>query len=116
MHNNGKDALGKFDPRSDETIFLGYSSHSKAYKVFNKRTLCVEKSVHVLFDETNSLIENDVQDEEFELGLAREDLLLIHEKAKSPMNRLGPGAVSSKGGQSLNQSERSTVEPSLEQN
>ena len=44
MHNNGSDALGKFDPRSDEAIFLGYSSHSKAYKVFNKRTLCVEES------------------------------------------------------------------------
>ena len=31
VHNNGKDALGKFDPRIDEAIFLGYSSHSKAY-------------------------------------------------------------------------------------
>ena len=73
VHNNGKEPLGKFDPRSDETIFLGYSSHSKAYKVFNKRTICVEESVHVLLDETNSLIENDVQDEDFDLGLARKD-------------------------------------------
>jgi len=60
VHNNGKDALGKFDLRSDEAIFLGYSSHSKTYKVFNKRTLCVEESVHVLFDESNSLSENDI--------------------------------------------------------
>jgi len=59
VHNNGKDALGKFDPRNDEAIFLGYSSHNKAYKVFNKQTLCVEESVHVLFDETNSLVEID---------------------------------------------------------
>jgi len=59
VHNNGQDALRKFDPRSNEVIFLGYSSHSKAYKVFNKRTLCVEESVHVLFDETNSLVEID---------------------------------------------------------
>ena len=42
VHNNEKDALGNFDPRSDEAIFLGYSSHSKAYKMFNKRPLCVE--------------------------------------------------------------------------
>jgi len=48
--------------------------------------------VHVLFGETNSLIENDAQDEEFELGLARKDLLLIHEKGQSPKNGLGPGA------------------------
>ena len=60
MHNNRKDVLEKFDPRSDEPIFLGYSSHSKAYKVFNKRTLCVEESVHVLFDESNSFSENGV--------------------------------------------------------
>ena len=55
VHNNGKDSLGKFDPTSDEGIFLGYSSHSKAYKVYDKRTLCVEESVHVAFDETNIL-------------------------------------------------------------
>ena len=28
--NNGKDDLGKFDPRSDERVFVGYSSSSKA--------------------------------------------------------------------------------------
>ena len=60
VHNNGKDALGKFNPRSDEAISIGYSLHSKAYnKVFNKRTLCVEESVHVLFNETNSLVKID---------------------------------------------------------
>ena len=48
-HNNEKEPLGKFDPISHVAIFLGYSSHSKAYKVFNKRILCVEESVHVLF-------------------------------------------------------------------
>ena len=36
----------------------------------SKQILCVEESVHVLIDETNSLIENDAQNEEFELGLA----------------------------------------------
>ena len=76
VHNNGKDALVKFGLRSDEAIFLGYSSHSKAYKVSNKQTLCVEDSVHVLFDETNSLIEHDAQHEEFELGLMRKDFAL----------------------------------------
>jgi hypothetical protein len=31
---------------------LGYSSSSKAYRVFNKRTLIAEESIHVTFDET----------------------------------------------------------------
>ena len=52
--NNGKDDLGKFDYKSDEGIFLGYSSSSKAYRVYNKRTLTVEESIHVSFDETNT--------------------------------------------------------------
>nr|KYP49374.1 Retrovirus-related Pol polyprotein from transposon TNT 1-94 [Cajanus cajan] len=51
--NNGKEQLGKFDAKDDEPIFLGYSTNSKAYRVYNKRTLVVEQSVHVVFDETN---------------------------------------------------------------
>jgi transposase InsO family protein len=50
---NIKDSLGKFDKKSDEGIFLGYSSNKKAYRVFNKRTLCIEESMHVSFDESN---------------------------------------------------------------
>ena len=49
--NNEKDNLGKFDAKSDEAIFLGYSSNSKAYRVFNKKTLTVEESIHVTFNE-----------------------------------------------------------------
>jgi len=49
--NNGKSNLGKFDPKADEGIFLGYSSTSKAYRVYNKRTLTIEESIHVAFDE-----------------------------------------------------------------
>ncbi|KAH9671200.1 hypothetical protein KPL70_017266 [Citrus sinensis] len=50
---NTKDNLGKFDPKSDVGIFLGYSNSSKAYRVYNKRTLVVEESMHVTFDEFN---------------------------------------------------------------
>jgi len=94
VHNNGKDTLGKFDPRSDEAILLGYSLYSKAYKVFNKRTLCVEESVHILFDESNSLIENGVQDEDFELGLAKKDCLPNQEGSKNPQEGSGTVPVS----------------------
>jgi len=116
VHNNGKDALGKFDPRSDEAIFLEYSSQSKAYKVFNKQTLCVEESVHVFFDEINSLIEIDKQDDDFELGLAKKNLLLTHEEGKYPGDGSGPRAVSLEGGHGLNQTRGSTAKPSLEEN
>ena len=63
--NNGKDSLGKFDANVDEAIFLGYSLQSKAYRVFNRRTLSVEESVHVVCDETNSTVQdNSLEDED----------------------------------------------------
>ena len=33
-----RENVGKFDSRSDEGIFLGYSSTSKAYQVYNKES------------------------------------------------------------------------------
>jgi len=49
--NNGKENLGKFDEKADNGIFIGYSSTSHAYRVYNKRLMIVEESVHVVFDE-----------------------------------------------------------------
>ncbi|KAJ9546421.1 hypothetical protein OSB04_018964 [Centaurea solstitialis] len=49
---NNKDNLGKFDSKSDDGIFLGYSSISKTYRVFNKRRQDIEETIHVKFDES----------------------------------------------------------------
>ena len=52
---NSKDNLRKFNFKADEGIFLGYFTSIKAYRVFNKRTLIVEESIHVVFYESNPL-------------------------------------------------------------
>ena len=39
---NTKDYLGKFAFKTDEGIFLGYSTSSKAYRILNKGTLIIE--------------------------------------------------------------------------
>ena len=64
IHNNDKDNLKKFDPKSDEGIFLGYSTSSKAYRVFNKRTLVVEESIYAVFDESRNQSNHPIEDEE----------------------------------------------------
>jgi hypothetical protein len=46
-----KENLEKFDPKSDEGIFLGYSTNSRAYRVFNKRTETVMESINVVIDD-----------------------------------------------------------------
>ena len=74
IHNNGKDNLGKFDAKSDEGIFLGYSNVSKAFRVYNTRTRLVEESIHVKFDETTNHVEkgksfdDDAENLAWELG------------------------------------------------
>ena len=60
---NEKDNLGKFDAKSDEGIFLGYSSVSKAFRIFNKRTLIIEESIHVVFNEISEIKKNDLDDD-----------------------------------------------------
>ena len=74
--NNNKDNLGKFDTKANEGIFFGYSIHSKAYRVYNKRTLVVEESVHITFDEHNSPSKNIISDdvEEVEKSLKKLDI------------------------------------------
>ena len=47
-----KENVGKFDSQSNEGIFMGYSSISKAYRVYNKRTKKVMETVNVVIDET----------------------------------------------------------------
>ncbi|GKD93824.1 putative ribonuclease H-like domain-containing protein, partial [Tanacetum coccineum] len=46
---NTIDHLGKFDGKSDEGFFVGYSINSKAFRVFNSRTKIVEENLHVQF-------------------------------------------------------------------
>ena len=52
--------LGKFESRCDVGFLVGYSSNSKAYRVFNNATRTIEETCDVEFDETN-----DSQGEEF---------------------------------------------------
>ncbi|GKB86522.1 putative ribonuclease H-like domain-containing protein [Tanacetum coccineum] len=46
---NTLDSLGKFDGKSDEGYLLGYSTRSKAFRVYNKRTKRVEENLHIDF-------------------------------------------------------------------
>nr|GEW04994.1 hypothetical protein [Tanacetum cinerariifolium] len=43
--------LDKLKEKDDACIFLGYSTLSRAYRVFNKRTRIIVETIHVNFDE-----------------------------------------------------------------
>ncbi|GJZ59853.1 ribonuclease H-like domain-containing protein [Tanacetum coccineum] len=48
---NTIDHLGKFDGKVDEGFFVGYSTNSKAFRVFNSRTRIVEENLYVKISE-----------------------------------------------------------------
>ena len=48
---NDKEHKRKFDPKSDEGLFLGYSPNSRAYRMFNKRSKIVMESTNVVVDD-----------------------------------------------------------------
>ncbi|GKC78317.1 retrovirus-related pol polyprotein from transposon TNT 1-94 [Tanacetum coccineum] len=67
---NTKDYLTKFDPKSYEGIFLGYSKNSKAYIILNKNAMKIKESLNMTFDETpppsktSPLVDDDLDEEE----------------------------------------------------
>ncbi|GJY33698.1 putative ribonuclease H-like domain-containing protein [Tanacetum coccineum] len=56
---NTLDHLGKFDGKSDDGFFVGYSLNSKAFSVYNIRTRKVEESLHIKFLEDKPIIAGD---------------------------------------------------------
>ncbi|GKA63354.1 putative ribonuclease H-like domain-containing protein [Tanacetum coccineum] len=56
---NTLDKLGKFDGKSDEGFFVGYSLSSKAFRVYNIRTRKVQENLHVGFLENKHMIEGN---------------------------------------------------------
>ncbi|GJS05598.1 putative ribonuclease H-like domain-containing protein [Tanacetum coccineum] len=56
---NTLDSLGKFDGKSDECFFVGYSLSSKAFRVYNTRTRRVEENLHIGFLENKPMIEGN---------------------------------------------------------
>ncbi|GJU45327.1 putative ribonuclease H-like domain-containing protein [Tanacetum coccineum] len=56
---NTLNSLGKFDGKSDEGFFVGYSLSSKAFRVYNTRTRNVEENLHIGFLENKPMIEEN---------------------------------------------------------
>ncbi|GJS32126.1 ribonuclease H-like domain-containing protein [Tanacetum coccineum] len=53
---NTLDHLGKFDGKSDDGFFVGYSLYSKAFRVYNIKTRKVEEKLHIRFLEDKPII------------------------------------------------------------
>ncbi|MCI31251.1 gag-pol polyprotein, partial [Trifolium medium] len=67
----------KMDPKSDEVIFLGYSTNSRAYRVFNSRTKVMMESINVVIDDSSTDkvtdVEADVEASDQQLDMSEGD-------------------------------------------
>ena len=63
---NGEN-LGKFNAKSDLGIFLGYSTLSKAYRVYNQNSQVIQKSSNIVINDTGydqDVIDNQILTQE----------------------------------------------------
>nr|GFB38630.1 retrovirus-related Pol polyprotein from transposon TNT 1-94 [Tanacetum cinerariifolium] len=52
---NDSENLGKLQPKADIGIFIGYALTKKAFRIYNRRTRRIIKTIHVDFDELTAL-------------------------------------------------------------
>ncbi|GJT42362.1 retrovirus-related pol polyprotein from transposon TNT 1-94 [Tanacetum coccineum] len=52
--------IDKMKEKGDACIFVGYSTHSRAYRVYNKRTKVIVETIHVNFDELPQMASDHV--------------------------------------------------------
>nr|GEU77092.1 hypothetical protein [Tanacetum cinerariifolium] len=64
---NTRDNLGKFEGKADEGYFVGFSVVSKAMRVFNKRTMIVEETLNIRFQENVSNVKGNGPDWLFDI-------------------------------------------------
>nr|GEW46894.1 RNA-directed DNA polymerase, eukaryota [Tanacetum cinerariifolium] len=55
--------LDKMKEKGDPRILVGYSTQSKGYRVYNKRTRLIVKSIHIRFDEIKEMLETSVSND-----------------------------------------------------
>nr|GFB84735.1 retrovirus-related Pol polyprotein from transposon TNT 1-94 [Tanacetum cinerariifolium] len=52
---NDSEVLGKLKPKAGIGIFIGYAPAKKAYRIYNKQTRLIIKTIHVDFDELTTM-------------------------------------------------------------
>ncbi|KAL0541556.1 hypothetical protein IC582_021609 [Cucumis melo] len=76
----------KWDAKSEQGIFLGYSQNSRAYRVFNNRSGCVMETINVVINDLEPAIKqiNDEEDETSNMSEARTTSSVEFPKAGKP--------------------------------
>ncbi|GKA94159.1 hypothetical protein Tco_0816145 [Tanacetum coccineum] len=66
--------MDKMKEKGDPYILVGYSTQSKGYRVYNKRTRLIVESIHLRFDEIKEMSETSI---------ANDTSGLVHQQQKA---------------------------------
>ncbi|GJS94401.1 retrovirus-related pol polyprotein from transposon TNT 1-94 [Tanacetum coccineum] len=72
MRKRDGENLDKMKEKGDPYILVGYSTQSKGYHVYNKRTRLIVESIHLRFDEIKEMLETSVANDTSGLVLQRQ--------------------------------------------
>nr|GEU81988.1 ribonuclease H-like domain-containing protein [Tanacetum cinerariifolium] len=97
---NTLDQLGKFDGKSDEGIFVGYFTISKAFRVYNNKTRKVKENLHITFLENKPMIAGRVLGWLFDIDALSESMNYAPVPAGTNSNDLAGKGTSFNAGQS----------------
>ncbi|GKB00228.1 retrovirus-related pol polyprotein from transposon TNT 1-94 [Tanacetum coccineum] len=80
---DGED-LEKMKEKGDPRILVGYSTQSKGYRVYNKRTRLIVESIHIKFDEIKEMNETSVDNNTSGLVLQRQKTSAYDNSSPAP--------------------------------
>ncbi|GJV65197.1 retrovirus-related pol polyprotein from transposon TNT 1-94 [Tanacetum coccineum] len=76
--------LDKMKEKGDPCILVGYSTQSKGYRVYNKRTRLIVESIHLRFDEIKEMSKTSVDNNTLGLVLQRQKALDYDNSGPAP--------------------------------
>ncbi|GJT59457.1 putative ribonuclease H-like domain-containing protein [Tanacetum coccineum] len=85
--------LGKFDGKSVEGFFVGYSMNSKAFRVYNIRTRKVEEKLHIRFLEDKPIIAGNGPKWLFDIDVLTKSMNYVPVVAGTNSNDLVDGSL-----------------------
>ncbi|GKC36485.1 ribonuclease H-like domain-containing protein [Tanacetum coccineum] len=103
---NTIDHLGKFNGKADEGFFVGYSLNSKAFGVFNSRTMIVEENLHIRFSKSTPNVVGSGPDWLFDIDALTRTMNYEPIVARTQLNDFADTKASDNAGQA-----RKEIEP-----
>ena len=90
---NTKTYLGKFESKTQDGFFVGYSTQSKAYRVFNSSTRIIEESADITFNENTLNVDGKGPDWLFDIDALTRTLSFRDEFSTGTGNTQAPNST-----------------------